>query len=197
MTGLLREWKAMRNGMKEGAYPQFVTGDRVEGELPVFIYHSIPAHAFRSHLEHLRRNNYIFLDSAEVLARLENASGFTDREVLLTFDDGLCDLYTAAYPLLKQYGMKAVAFVAPHWIGRDGLITWPQAIEMHQSGSIDFQSHGFTHRRIPVSFRITDFIRPALRTTRPWLLPMPEELFCGDSKPPWGTPLFQSSSCLS
>ncbi len=187
----------MRKGMARGDYPEFVAGRAIGRELPVFAYHSVPPHAFGWHVEHIRRNGYTTLDCGDVLSMLDGGKTFSGKEILLTFDDGLADLYSVVFPLLKTHGMKAIAFIAPFWIGTEGLITWEQAREMHTTGLVDFQSHGFTHRRIPVSPEIVDFHHPNMRMFRPWQLPMGDGIFPNGENPLWGMPIFRSRSCLS
>jgi len=187
----------MRKGMAGGEYPEFVTGREVGDELPVFAYHRARPHVFRSHLEHIRRNGYATLDCSDLLSILDEGRAFSGKEILLTFDDGLYDLYTVVFPLLKMHRMKAIACIAPFWIGTEGLITWEQAREMHAAGLVDFQSHGFTHRRIPVSPEIVGFHHPKMRLDRRWQLPLGDGVSPTDGNPLWGLPIFRSRSRLS
>ena len=61
-------------------------------------------------------------------------------------------------PLLQEYSMKAVAFIAPRFhrddkdvpsTTRERLCTWGELLKMHDSGCIDIQSHSYEHRYIP------------------------------------------------
>jgi peptidoglycan/xylan/chitin deacetylase (PgdA/CDA1 family) len=187
----------MRLGMAKGYYPGFVTGDAVGEELPVFVYHRVRPARLRMHLEHLRRNGYATLNIQDILLKVEAGTPFSGKEVLLTFDDGLSDLAKTTAPLLGANGMKAVSFVAPFWIGREGMITWDQAVALNQNGCLDFQSHGLTHKRMPVSPEITGFVRPGMHWSRHWQVPMPEGISRDDARTAWGLPLFRSASRLS
>ncbi len=187
----------MRRAMTLGHYPPFINGEAVGDELPVFIYHRIRPGRLRMHLEHLRRNGYAALDIQGVLTRVEEGKPFSGKEVLLTFDDGLSDLAGTAGPLLGEFGMKAVSFVAPQWIDREGMITWDQAAVLSRNGLFDFQSHGLTHKRIPVSPEITGFVRPGLRWSRPWQIPVPSGIRLEDPRTAWGLPVYKSASRFS
>ena len=104
----------------------------------------------------------------------------------MTFDDGRQDVWTIAYPLLSKYGFKGIVFLIPSYIEDDetirpspedhyqestipatGLndrkfVSWQEIEIMHESGVMDFQSHGLHHRQIHCGMRIVDFIRPSL-----------------------------------
>jgi len=75
--------------------------------------------------------------------------------VVLTFDDGPRNHYEVVFPLLKRYGMKGVAFIAPRFHTyncNNSLLqplSWQQIREMHESEAIDFQSHTYEHRYLP------------------------------------------------
>jgi hypothetical protein len=152
---MIHELNGMISGMKAGSYPDFVRKDVEPEKIPVFSFHNIEAGTFGLMLKYLQENGYETLNAEDYRRSAE--SGEYDRRVLLTFDDGLVSLYKAAFPLLKQYGMSAVAFIMPVWIGKPGIIDWDQAREMHEQGSIDFQSHSLSHSAIPVRGTIGGF----------------------------------------
>lgn len=64
---------------------------------------------------------------------------------VITFDDGLEDNFTNAYPILKEFGLKAYFFVMPVKIETKGYMNQKQLREMVTSGMI-IGSHGMTHR---------------------------------------------------
>lgn len=63
----------------------------------------------------------------------------------ITFDDGLEDNFTNAYPILKKLGLKAYFFVMPDKVGTKGYMGWEQLKELQNNGMI-IGSHGMTHR---------------------------------------------------
>jgi len=66
-------------------------------------------------------------------------------KIELTFDDGLLDNYTNAYPILKGFGMKAYFFILAGMIGKKGYMNWQQIEELKNAGMI-IGSHGLTHK---------------------------------------------------
>lgn len=66
-------------------------------------------------------------------------------KVVITFDDGLEDNYTNAYPILKEFGLKAYFFVLASRISTEGYMDWKQLKELRDAGMI-IGSHGMTHR---------------------------------------------------
>lgn len=83
---------------------------------PIFYYHSIggplpqtlPREGFRRHLEILQELGLSTCTVAELVQR-----GPRPGEVVLTFDDGLLDNYTVAFPMLLEFGFRATFYVVP------------------------------------------------------------------------------------
>lgn len=67
------------------------------------------------------------------------------KPLLITFDDGYEDNYTNAFPVLKQYGFRAVVFVPGVNIDRDKRLSSAQIREMSAYGIV-FGGHSVTHR---------------------------------------------------
>ena len=148
-----------------GGLPQFILARRpreVGLSVPVFYYHTVDAERFEGDLSFLSRNGYVTIDADTLLDHMEEHRSAPERAVVLTVDDGARNLYEVVYPLLNRHSMKAVAFVAPRFhedepagssfqpkddIARP--LSWAQIQEMHESGVIDFQSHGYEHRFVP------------------------------------------------
>jgi CelD/BcsL family acetyltransferase involved in cellulose biosynthesis/peptidoglycan/xylan/chitin deacetylase (PgdA/CDA1 family) len=146
-----------------GGLPQFILTRRprdIGPGVPVFIYHVVNANDFEADLDFLSRNGYVTINADALLDHLEEHRRAPERTVVLTFDDGARNLYEVVFPLLKRYGMTAVAFVAPRFHGKDSEdadsnsnffrpLSWSQIQEMHASRLIDFQSHTYEHRYVP------------------------------------------------
>jgi peptidoglycan/xylan/chitin deacetylase (PgdA/CDA1 family) len=85
----------------------------------------LPAQIFREQLEYLDRR-FAIIPFEEMVARLRGhrASG---REVVLTFDDGLHNNFTHAYPLLRELGIPATFFICPGIVESGGRIWTTEA----------------------------------------------------------------------
>ena len=68
-----------------------------------------------------------------------------EKSVMITFDDGYASNYTLAYPLLKEFGAKAVISPIVRNIqeGVPGYLTWDMCREMAASGLVEFGSHTY------------------------------------------------------
>jgi peptidoglycan/xylan/chitin deacetylase (PgdA/CDA1 family) len=140
--------------------------------LLVLIYHRVgagmgqemdlPAALFERQLRFLRKEAPLEVVAlAEGLSRAE--AGGLDRDlVAVTFDDGYRDVYTRAWPVLRELAVPATLFLATAFLerespapirpGAEGLgdppepLTWDQAGEMAASGLVEVGSHSHTHR---------------------------------------------------
>jgi peptidoglycan/xylan/chitin deacetylase (PgdA/CDA1 family) len=147
-------------GLFDGSLPGFVAASRPRDTfvgIPVFCYHLITAEQFGADLQFLQRNGYATLSPQEFLEHLVSARPVPPRSVLLTFDDGPKNFFDVAFPLLREYSAKAMAFIAPglhaETVEADNTdarpMTWPEIREVHASGLVSFQSHTFASRYVP------------------------------------------------
>ncbi|HEM3600009.1 TPA: polysaccharide deacetylase family protein [Streptococcus suis] len=131
-------------------------------KLPILMYHAIHVMApeeeananlivdpttFESHLKALQEAGYYTLSPEEAYKVLtKNVLPAGKKVVWLTFDDSLWDFYSHAYPLLKQYNMKATNNVITGFTeyGQAGHLTIEQIKEMQTAG-LSFQGHTVNH----------------------------------------------------
>ncbi len=72
-----------------------------------------------------------------------------EKPVLLTFDDGYLDNFTHLFPVLQKRKIPALIFLITDLIGQDRqYMTWEQALQMQQSGLVEFGSHTCSHARL-------------------------------------------------
>ncbi len=153
-------------------YPDFVLSGRLEKPvgIPAFVFHDISAESLEPMLEFLAENGYATHTADEFVERQVRGERGQEREVLLTFDDGHKSLYTVAYPALKRFGLKAVAYIVPGMTpegesSRDpeiwgrSLCNWKEIQEMHESRTLDIQSHSMYHHSVAMSNGVVDFVR--------------------------------------
>ena len=83
----------------------------------------------------LRHGPYVSLTA---LGRPEKPTG----RAAITFDDGLADVYTIAYPFLKAQGIPFTAFVLTDKLDQPGYLTTAQLLELAADPLVTIGSHG-------------------------------------------------------
>lgn len=139
---------------------------RPEGEsaerLPILMYHylsippdnadiyrqdlSVTPENFRQQLTYLRDNGFTTIDLYDLALALANQIQLPPKPIILTFDDGYVDNYHNAFPILQQFGMKAVFFIITNPIeqGDGQYMTWEMVREMQLAG-MSIELHSQTH----------------------------------------------------
>lgn len=69
------------------------------------------------------------------------------KPIIITFDDGYADAYTAALPALKKHNFRAVFYVVSHFVDRAGYLTGDQIRQMIDQG-MEIGSHSMAHRNL-------------------------------------------------
>lgn len=189
------------------SYPAFVTANEVQsldGEVPVFMFHTVDDSIFGRQLEFLKVNGYQTLTLKTFMAFLRGDVQLKEPSVLLTFDDGEKSWYRVAYPMLKRYGFHGVGFVVPYYLkerpdktASKGWLSWREIAEMDRSGAIDIQSHTYYHDRIFIEPKLVDFFHTGfnhnpLSLDAPWI----EESGSYTNQLKYGTPVYRYASRL-
>jgi len=103
--------------------------------IPVVAYHcvgegnsvlEVSPVTFRKQLAYLKNSGYRTLCLSEYLRkdgikphkRIPARQGPDSKQFLITFDDGFQELYTYAFPILKEFSFTAVVFVPTDYIGQ-------------------------------------------------------------------------------
>ena len=90
---------------------------------------------------------YDIIDSLSDFNRLEDVlNNIHKNNIAITFDDGLADLYTIAYPYLIKKNIPFTAFIVTDFLDKPGYITTKQLIEMSKNPLVTIGSHGVSHR---------------------------------------------------
>ncbi|HMK37995.1 MAG TPA: polysaccharide deacetylase family protein [Bacteroidota bacterium] len=116
----------------------------------------LPLSLFRRHIRLLDRWGFTSITFEDYRLSLDEGLELPKRPVIITFDDGYAETYDIAFPVLKEYGMRAVVFVlgdrtmlANDWdlplgIPPSPLMNDSQILEMHAAG-FEIGSHSMTH----------------------------------------------------
>lgn len=142
-------------------------------KIPILMYHSIscssnprfqqftvPPTTFAEQMVYLYNHQYTPITVTQlILARSKNTFVLPERPVVLTFDDGFADFFTAALPVLQQYGFAATLYIATafiggtsRWLRYEGettrsMLTWDQLIEICASG-VECGAHSHSHPQL-------------------------------------------------
>jgi len=205
IAGVLAYLRGFQSGMS-GRYPTVLSSSSTRDPdfVPVVTYHEVTAERLRDELDFLVRNGYETIDASTLVAWLSGEEpAMPRRPVLLTFDDGRRSLWSTAYPVLREYELRAMAFICPYFIGDEVVerteddraryfarfVTWPQLREMEASGVMDVQSHSYEHHRVLVDGRILGFVGA---DALPRLIRWADHALAGFPRPPLGTPILPS-----
>lgn len=104
---------------------------RVGGETPD--ERDLPSAAFEAQVAALSQERVVSLDTALD----ELASGDDSSKVVLTFDDGFEDLYTTAWPLLREAGLPFTIYVTTAYL--DGTMHWPGSTSQHPGPALSWR----------------------------------------------------------
>ncbi len=137
----------------------------MQAELPILMYHGvtrdpsqvsrfvISEEMFEQDLKFLKENGYQTVTVADAIAYVKEGVPLPENPVMITFDDGYYNNYCYAFPLLKQYQMKAVISIigrftdfyteTPDANPAYSHITWNEIKEMMDSGLVEFQNHSY------------------------------------------------------
>jgi peptidoglycan/xylan/chitin deacetylase (PgdA/CDA1 family) len=146
--------------------------------LPVLCYHhvgtpkpgtypdlSVTAERFERDIKWLFNQGYRTISPSDWLRWLRKGTDLPPKPVLLTFDDAYADLTRFAFPVLRQYGFQATAFVVTGQVG--GTNDWDmelgsaihplmtaEEIRYWAANGIEFGAHSKNHpdlARIPIA----------------------------------------------
>ena len=142
-------------------YHNFISAQDIANGVEFEEYSLDPAD-FRADLQYFRDNGYTTITSADLLDYINGEKPLPAKALILSIDDGTLGVYTNAWPLLKEYRMKADFNLIGEWIDEswelvhDGgtrlgmsapYCEWNELIEMSSSGEINLCSHTYGFHR--------------------------------------------------
>lgn len=132
-------------------------------EVPILMYHyirvapaddqlgknlSVSPENFAAHLKYLYDDNYRTIKLADLADPDRQAISKVyfekKKPIVLTFDDGYEDAYTAAFPVLKKYEFSGTFFIIEDYVSRENHLNNEQIAEMKTAG-MEFGSHTLSH----------------------------------------------------
>ncbi len=137
-------------------------------KIPTLLYHhindsfenniTITAQAFRGQMALLQTLDYRVISVEQAIKCLCGSISLPRKSVLITFDDGYEDFYTAAFPILQSFNYPATVFsiieATGHWNEWNrrapyvaNHLSWPQIIELSRH-NISFGCHTLSHHSL-------------------------------------------------
>ena len=126
-----------------------------EVRIPILMYHSICAdypdnslmvapELFNEQMAWLNYNGFTTMSLEEVYEAFETGK-VPVKPVAITFDDGYADNYTEAYPILKEYGMKATFFIITNNTDKDGYYMSTDMLKEMKEHGMEIENHTAYH----------------------------------------------------
>ena len=128
--------------------------------VPVLMYHSIDPHGddmspyvspeiFKKQMEFLAKNGYKTITPDKLIAYIKKEERVPHNTIMITADDGYENFYTYAFPILKEYNLKATIFIVTDDIDKPGMLSWQELREISDSGLVTVASHTRSHSLMP------------------------------------------------
>jgi len=106
---------------------------------------SVDPETFAAQMDWLAAHGYTTLTLHELAEVRAGKIGLPPKPIVLTFDDGYRDFYTAAWPVLKRHGFKATIFIITGVVGNPQYMTWDMLRELDRSGLVEVGGHTVHH----------------------------------------------------
>jgi peptidoglycan/xylan/chitin deacetylase (PgdA/CDA1 family) len=134
--------------------------------LPILMYHyvrtppsirtdmlgyrlSVSPQDFQAQMDWLSASHFHPVTFDQVRAYFAGRVPLPSKPIVITFDDGYADLYTAAFPILEAHGFTAVAYIVSGFVDRGRYVTHDQVVQMDRAG-IEIASHTVDHADMAV-----------------------------------------------
>ncbi|MFQ5769551.1 MAG: polysaccharide deacetylase family protein [bacterium] len=109
---------------------------------------------FAQQMKYLYENEYSVINLRDVRTHFTNRKNQDRKVAIITFDDGFRDFYTAAFPVLQNYGFSATIFLPTGFMGKTRstfkgkkCLSWAEVRELRGKGVI-FGSHTVNHSKL-------------------------------------------------
>jgi len=101
---------------------------------------------FKSQMRWLAEQGFSTVSLYDVVDIIENKNNIKlpNKPIIITFDDGYAGNYEYALPILKEFGLSAVFFIAVNKITTPLMMDWSQLKALERNG-MSVQSHSMTH----------------------------------------------------
>jgi peptidoglycan/xylan/chitin deacetylase (PgdA/CDA1 family) len=128
---------------------------------PILLYHRIaipqiedPYYVtpdqFRAQMQALKDWGYTTISISRLVDVIHFGGKLPARPIIISFDDGDITVYTQAYPVMREFGFKAVNYLVADYVNTPGYMNTDQLKELAAAGW-DTGSHSLTHPDLTTS----------------------------------------------
>jgi peptidoglycan/xylan/chitin deacetylase (PgdA/CDA1 family) len=147
-------WKR-RFGLPPSSFPRVLAYHKVTGFELGGTW--VTPKGFVSQIDFLLDEGYRFMGEERFLETLDGERTGSEKELLLTFDDGYRQLLDVAVPALEKRGIPALVFIVSSFVGKENLwelglpgrrfehLSWDEIADLAERG-FSFGSHTCRHR---------------------------------------------------
>lgn len=166
-NGSNEQWRVLKGGPTDPETPILppLTPTSRTLAVPILMYHyisgvpvndpnpllrqslSVSPALFNQQLDYLTQQGFHSVTLNQLINALYYGVPLPSKPIILTFDDGYLDGYTASYPALKAHGFSGVFYIITGKVGWQGQMNWDQLREMLTNG-MQIGSHTVNHRDI-------------------------------------------------
>ena len=104
---------------------------------------NIQMEIFKKHMEIINEKKYNFLNPMDFDKNFLKVK--TDKEILITIDDGFSSFYENAWPYLKNNKIPFILFVSTEAVGKNGYMNWEQIKEIERKNFAFIGNHSHSH----------------------------------------------------
>ena len=108
----------------------------------------IPQQQFKQQMKYIKDNGYSTITIEQLYKFIMQNKPIPKKSVIITFDDGYIDNYQYAYPILKEFNLKATVFVIAKTIDKSKDYMTSNQLKELQANGIDIESHTLDHERL-------------------------------------------------
>lgn len=107
---------------------------------------SVTPAEFRAHLQYFKDHNFDVIGLDKLLSMLQQNQPLPENAIAITFDDSYENNYSAARPLLKEFGFPYTVFISPEVVDQQPgpFMNWEQLREMAAEGAL-IANHSSLH----------------------------------------------------
>tara|TARA_Y100001970_G_scaffold109418_1_gene136674 strand:- start:1490 stop:2536 length:1047 start_codon:yes stop_codon:yes gene_type:complete len=109
---------------------------------------------FKEHINIIKSAGYSFLNPKNFPKIFSTVK--TEKNILLTIDDGYSSFYNFAWPYLKKNNIPFLIFISTEAVGKNGYMNWQQIKEINEYDFVSIGNHSHSHDYL-INFKFDDF----------------------------------------